>query len=77
MFGGPDPRRCAEAPDPGQRSEVRAGPMSQTDLTPLAGHIVSWGGGSSRIHQALEKPTPALRMMVQVSAELDGARHRR
>ena len=44
MFGGPDPRLCAEAPDPGQRSEVGAGPMSLTDLTPFAGHIVSWGG---------------------------------
>ena len=44
MFGGPDPRLCTEAPDPGQRSEVGAGPMSLTDLTPFAGHIVSWGG---------------------------------
>ena len=77
MFGGPDPRLCAEAPDPGQRSEVGAGPMSLTDLTPFAGHIVSWGG-STRIYQALKKPTPpALCMTVQVSAELGGARHRR
>ena len=29
---------------PGQRSEVRAGRFSLTELAPLVVHIVSWGG---------------------------------
>ena len=63
---------------PGQRSEVRAGRFSLTELAPLVVHIVSWGGAQRLAsHYALEKPIPALHLTAQVSAELGGAPHRR
>ena len=69
MHGGPGPRATFGG---GGRPYVANGPHS------FCGAYRIVGGGSTRIYQALKKPTPpALCMTVQVSAELGAARHRR